>query len=218
MEGSSGPESPAPRQGPQSPVPVPTPPPYTPPAPAPHPEAPPGYGGQMPPGGWQRSPIAAQPGGPLRAPLASWQSRLVAYVVDTFVVTVPASLLFFVGLGGALGDAGIWAALLAIVVWLLVVFVIWLVYGPVLMAREGEHNGQTWGKQLVRIRAVRDNGEEWTFATAALREVALKNVAVWVASFMFMGIPWFLNFFWPLWDDENRALHDMAASSHVVQA
>jgi uncharacterized RDD family membrane protein YckC len=157
-------------------------------------------------------------GGALRAPLAGWGSRLGAYAVDALVVTVPASFLFFGLLGGALGDSNIWAVLFGTVAWVLIVFVLWLVYAPVLMAREGEHNGQTWGKQLAGIRARRDNGDEWTFATAALREVALKNVAVWVASFMFMGIPWFLNFFWPLWDDENRALHDMAASSHVVEA
>lgn len=27
-----------------------------------------------------------------------------------------------------------------------------------------------------------------------------------------------LNYLWPLWDKENRALHDMAASTRVVRA
>ena len=39
-----------------------------------------------------------------------------------------------------------------------------------------------------------------------------------VASSIIPFIPWFLDFFWPLWDDENRALHDMIVSTHVVQA
>ena len=39
-----------------------------------------------------------------------------------------------------------------------------------------------------------------------------------IASSIIPFIPWFLNYFWPLWDDQNRALHDMVVSTHVVQA
>jgi len=91
-------------------------------------------------------------------------------------------------------------------------------YAPLLMAREGEHNGQTWGKQALGIRVVRDNGESMSFGWAALREIAVKGLAVTIASSIIPIIPWFLNFFWPLWDDENRALHDMICSTHVVRA
>ena len=95
--------------------------------------------------------------------------------------------------------------------------VLTFIYAPLLMARDGEHNGQTWGKQTLGIRAVRDNDQPWDFGNAALREVVLKNLAVGIASSIIPFIPWFLNFFWPLWDDQNRALHDLAVSSHVVQ-
>ena len=94
----------------------------------------------------------------------------------------------------------------------------WLLYAPLLMMRQGQYNGQTWGKQLLGIRVVRDNGEPFSFGPAALREVVLKGLAVGIASSIIPFIPWFLNFFWPLWDDENRALHDMAASTHVIRA
>ena len=48
--------------------------------------------------------------------------------------------------------------------------------------------------------------------------MVLKNLAVGIASSIIPLIPWFLNYFWPLWDDQNRALHDMAVSTHVVRA
>jgi uncharacterized RDD family membrane protein YckC len=133
-------------------------------------------------------------------------------------------IIFFVLIAGAVGitgteneDVALGGVILAGVLSVLVFGALALLYAPLLMRREGEHNGQTWGKQVVGIRAVRDNGQAWTFGPAALREVVLKNLAVGIASSIIPLIPWFLNFFWPLWDDQNRALHDMAASSHVVK-
>lgn len=221
-----GPQSPAPG-GPQSPAPGGSPaPPYSPPAPAPGPESPgappaPGYGGPVPPGGWQQPPAAPSHGG-TRAPLASWGTRLGAYVIDGIIVFVPFAILFGVALGG-IGlsgddDVALAGAILSLLGGLLVFMVVTLLYAPLLMIRSGEHNGQTFGKQLLGIRVVQDNGQPWTFWPAVVREVLLKNLAVGVASFVIPILPWFLNFFWPLWDDQNRALHDMAASSHVVTA
>ncbi len=96
--------------------------------------------------------------------------------------------------------------------------VVALLYAPVLMSRAGPRNGQTWGKQALDIRVVRDSGEAMSFGWAALREIAVKGLAVTIASSIVPFIPWFLNYFWPLWDDQNRALHDMIVSTHVVQA
>ena len=56
------------------------------------------------------------------------------------------------------------------------------------------------------------------FGAAVLREVVLKQLAVGIASSIIPFIPWFLDYFWPLWDDQNRALHDMGASTHVIKA
>jgi uncharacterized RDD family membrane protein YckC len=198
MESPSGPESP--NRGPQSPA------PYTPPGPSPE------HGGQMPPGGWQQS---LSPTVPPRAPLASWGSRAAAFAIDFAVVGVAPGIIAF-GLLGGTGSTGAWIA--GILVWFLIVIVMVLLYAPLLMMRSGERSGQTWGKQVLGIRAIRDNGQEWDYGSACFREVVLKNLAVWVASFIIPVLPWFLDYFWPLWDDENRALHDMAAKSHVVHA
>jgi uncharacterized RDD family membrane protein YckC len=199
----SSPESPA---GPQSP-------------------SPPGYGGPVPPGGWQQPmPQGGGAGGFAPGPLASWGSRLGAHVLDNLIVLVPFVIIFGViaaAFGIVGGDADddlalgglIAASLLGVVLYA----AIYLLYAPLLMRREGAHNGQTWGKQALGIRVVRDSGEAFTFWPAAVREVVLKGLAVGIASSIIPILPWFLNFFWPLWDDQNRALHDMAVSTHVVR-
>jgi uncharacterized RDD family membrane protein YckC len=219
-ETPAGPEAPAP--GPQAPAPgpqAPPPPPQGPPGYAPPaPESAPSYGGPVPPGGWQQ-PIARPESGWAGRPLASWGSRLGAYLIDFLIVLIPVVLLAIVIFGGAAdGDSSVWEWVGASILYALLFGVVFLLYAPLLMIRQGERNGQTLGKQMVGIRVVRDNGEPFGFGWAALREVVLKQIAVNVASSIIPFIPWFLNFFWPLWDDQNRALHDMAASTHVIRA
>jgi uncharacterized RDD family membrane protein YckC len=213
-EAPAGPQAPAPQApgpGPQAP-----PPGYAPPVPGP--ESAPSYGGPVPPGGWQQ-PIARPQAGWAGQPLASWGSRLGAYLVDVLVLLIPAAILAVLVIGGTFDDdSSAWEVVGTSILYLVLVSAVVLLYAPLLMMRQGERNGQTLGKQLVGIRVVRDNGEPFGFGWAALREVVVKNLAVGIASSIIPIIPWFLNFFWPLWDDQNRALHDMAASTHVVRA
>jgi uncharacterized RDD family membrane protein YckC len=215
-----GPEAPASPQAPapQAPSPGPQAPPpgYAPPAPGP--ESAPSYGGPVPPGGWQQ-PIARPTAGWAGQPLASWGSRLGAYLIDALVLIIPAAILAVLIIGGTWDeDSSAWEVVGTSILYLLLLSAVVLLYAPLLMMRQGERNGQTLGKQFVGIRVVRDNGEQFGFGWAALREVVVKNLAVGIASSIIPIIPWFLNFFWPLWDDQNRALHDMAASTHVVRA
>lgn len=213
---SPGPQSPLP--GGQSPGPG-GPPPGWPQSPPPGPEAgPPPF-----PSDWQ------QPAGPQQqayagAQLAGWGVRLGAYLIDGLVLVIPAILLFVALVAGAVGigsgneDVTAGAVIGALFLWFLLMTVIYLLYAPLLMARSGDRNGQTWGKQLLSIRVVRDGGVPFNYGSAALREVVLKFLAVGIAASIIPIIPWFLNFFWPLWDDQNRALHDMVVSTHVVKA
>src|SRR5215207_539501 len=217
--------SPPPRAGPQAPAapqapagsqapgaaPPPADGPYAPPR---APEGPPSYGGPVPPGGWQQ-PIPQQPGW-YGSPLASWGSRLAAYLLDALILLVPVIVLTIIVVAIAAGsDTG---AIVTGVLGFLAYLVVALLYAPLLMAHEGPRNGQTWGKQALGIRVIRDNGEHMTFSWAALREIVVKGLGVGIASSIIPIIPWFLDFFWPLWDDQNRALHDMVVSTHVVQA
>jgi uncharacterized RDD family membrane protein YckC len=169
---------------------------------------------QAPQGGWEQPIVQQQPGWVGR-PLASWGSRLAATLIDWLILFVPVAALIAIVIGVAVGsDTG---AIVTTIVGFLLYLLVALVYAPVLMARDGPRNGQTWGKQVLGIRVVRDGGEPMTFWYAALREIVVKGIAVSVASSIIPFIPWFLNYFWPLWDDQNRALHDMAVSTHVVQ-
>lgn len=223
-----GPFAPPPGPGPAPPPagmpPAPAPPASPAPAgmPAPPPAAPLAYGGPVPPGGWQQ-PTQQYSGVLAGKALASWGARLGAYVIDTLVLLVPAAILFFALVGGAAGlsggdeDVAAGALLGALLLWFLLMAVVYALYAPLLMARQSDKNGQTWGKQLLNVRVVRSNGERMTFGVAALREVVLKFLAVGITSSIIPLIPWLLNFLWPLWDDENRALHDMVASTRVVR-
>lgn len=193
-------------------------PPEQPPQPPPAaPQAPPGgYQGQMPPGGWQYPVAPPKPvwSGP---PLASWGSRVGAQLLDGLVVTVAIGVMVVPGVLLLIADQtviGIVLLGLAAFGWLAV----YVFYGGYLMQRDGERNGQTLGKQWVRIRVVRDTGQPYDLGSGLLREFVVKQLLfVWVGS-AFGGIPWLVDSLWPLWEDENRALHDLIVKSHVVKA
>jgi uncharacterized RDD family membrane protein YckC len=200
MEGAPPPERPVP-QSPQ--------------APAPGPQAP--ASPEAPPGGWQQ-PIARPASGWEGRPLASWGSRAVAQVIDWAVLLIPAVVLGILVVGAAVDDDSSWWGIVgASLLYVVVIGGLLLLYAPLLMMRSGEHNGQTLGKQMIGITVVRDNGEQMGFGWSALREVVVKGLLVGIASSIIPFIPWFLDNFWPLWDDENRALHDMVVQTHVVR-
>jgi uncharacterized RDD family membrane protein YckC len=169
---------------------------------------------EAPPGGWQQ-PIAPQQASWIGRPLAGWGTRLAALLLDGLILLVPVAVLIAIIVGVALSsDAG---AIVTGIVGFLAYLAVLFIYAPVLMSRDGARNGQTWGKQILGIRVVRDSGEPMSFWYAALREIGVKGFAVSIASSIIPFIPWFLNYFWPLWDDQNRALHDMVVSTHVVE-
>ena len=49
--------------------------------------------------------------------------------------------------------------------------------------------------------------------------LAVEYVVVFfgVVGGFFASIPTILDVLWPLWDDENRALHDMIVRTHVLR-
>jgi uncharacterized RDD family membrane protein YckC len=205
--GSTPPEQPegpqAPVPGPQAPPPIPTAPPY---------EPIPG-GPETPPSGWQQ-PIAAPQGWEGR-PLASWGSRVGASLLDWLILFIPVALLIVLVVVVALNSTGggIVTGILSGLMYLVAV----LFYAPVLMAREGEHNGQTLGKQIVGIQVIRDSGQPVDIGFGFIREVVVKGLLFGFVGSFFFSIPTLLDYLWPLWDDQNRCLHDMVVSTHVVR-
>lgn len=227
MESGAGPQSPRPGSGgPGQPVGAPAapeaprPPDAGPQSPSGYPAAP-GYGGPIPPGGWQSPPLAPQAFG-YGGQLAGWGRRLGASLLDGLIITLPALLIMgmlgigVVGAGASDSEVGVVALIGALIVTALIITIVSLVYAPLLMMRGGERNGQTLGKQVVGIRVVRTSGEPVDFLWAALREVAVKNFGVGITSSATFGIAFFVNYLWPLWDDQNRAVHDFIVSTRVV--
>src|SRR3954452_23812448 len=88
--------------------------------------------------------------------LAEWWPRVGALLLDSLVIgamslgCLVASIIAMAPFG-ADGDAGG-------PVWLLLTLVVGVTYFTGLNARKGEHNGQTFGKQAMNIRVVRDDG------------------------------------------------------------
>jgi uncharacterized RDD family membrane protein YckC len=197
------------------------------PEPSEPPSPPAPYDGPVPPGGWHRPiPARAVPG-----ELAGWWSRAGASLVDAALVALPAMLVAgaIVALVGAVGGisfdddgTGVLVGLVAVALSLLMVvatlFVTALLYAPLTMRRSGARNGQTWGKQLLGVRVVRMSGEPSTFASAAVREVGAKLLLFGVVGALLAWIPTLVDLLWPLWDEENRALHDMLVDTRVVRA
>ena len=170
-------------------------------------------GPETPPSGWQQ-PIAA-PSGWEGKQLASWGSRVGATLLDWLILLIPVTLLIVLVVVVALSSdvGGIVTAILSSLLYLVAV----LFYAPLLMGRQGAHNGQTWGKQIVGIRVVRDSGQPVDIGFGFLREFVVKGLLFGFVGSFFFSIPTLIDYLWPLWDDQNRALHDMVVTTHVVK-
>ena len=116
---------------------------------------------------------------------------------------------FFAG-----GDVGFASLVIGFLIAVVCVSIVALLYAPALMART---NGQTLGRMALGIRVVRANGKPIDFGYAALREVAVKWLLINAVggSFTF-GLAPLIDYLWPLWDEENRALHDMVVDSRTI--
>ena len=54
-----------------------------------------------------------------------------------------------------------------------------------------------------------------TFGFAVLREVVIKGLLFGIVGSITGGIAPLLDVLWPLWDEENRALHDFVVDTRV---
>jgi uncharacterized RDD family membrane protein YckC len=92
-------------------------------------------------------------------------------------------------------------------------------YYPVLMWRT---DGRTAGKMALKIRVVSTSGRAMTLSLAATREVAIQTgviggLASLPAPYRALGfVAALLDYLWPLWDREKRALHDMIVGTRVI--
>ena len=131
---------------------------------------------------------------------SGWWKRVGATLIDGLIIFVPA---FIIAL--ALGEAG---SAIAFVL----VFVIALFYAPLLMARGGSANGQTFGKQAVGIRVRHQSGQPMTFGRGVIRDFVGKSVLGLIPLYSL------IDSLFPLWDDHKQAIHDKLGSTTVHNA
>jgi uncharacterized RDD family membrane protein YckC len=131
------------------------------------------------------------------APLAGWWIRAGAIVLDTLILLIPGALIFLLfGPLAVLVNVGGWFAY------------------SLLMIRDAQ-NGQTLGMQVLGIRVRRVDGKPVDVQVVAIRQLLMQEIVFGLLAFLV--IPYLLNYLWPLWDKENRALHDMVAKTRVVR-
>jgi uncharacterized RDD family membrane protein YckC len=99
---------------------------------------------------------------------------------------------------------------------------VYMLYTVILICRDGEHNGQTLGKQWVGLRVIRNDGEPVDLKTALMREGLVKTLPGVIGSLSaLVGVATsffsLLDDLWPLRGNENQAIHDLVAETHVVQ-
>ena len=180
-----------------------------------------GYSSPPPPGAvggsWAASPAAPSAG---RYALAGWWSRVGAQLIDGLILF--AGWIVIMAVFGAIFSVGFFASdetgAAALIVGLLLsivaITIVSLLYAPLMMART---NGKTLGRMATGIRVVRASGESMTFGFAMLREVVVKALLFGIAGSLTAGLANLADWLWPLWDDENRALHDFVVDTRVVQ-
>jgi uncharacterized RDD family membrane protein YckC len=180
----------------------------------------PGYTSTPPPGAGG-PPLAATAPGAVggRYVLAGWWSRVGALIIDGLIIgfggvlllvaiTAPFSVGFFANDG-----VGIASLIVGFLIAVVCVAIVALLYAPALMART---NGKTFGRMATGIRVVRANGQPIDFGFAMLREVVVKTLLFGIAGGLTGGLANLVDYLWPLWDEENRALHDFVVDTRTI--
>jgi uncharacterized RDD family membrane protein YckC len=120
---------------------------------------------------------------------ASWIQRLIAIIIDGFVLGIIAGIVI-----GVFGNAGG-----------IVGFLVGVSYQWYFLTR---NKGQTPGKVLIGIRVVKKGGGRVNDVEAVVR-----YVGYYVNTFLFM-----IGWIWPLFDRDNQGFHDKLAGTIVVKA
>ena len=180
-----------------------------------------GYTNPPPPGAFG-TPVHTAPPVPSsgRYALAGWWSRVGATLIDFLIIGVGA--LVIIALFGSVFSVGFFdseeTGIVSLVIGLMLAFlaisIVSLLYAPLMMDRT---NGKTLGRMAMGIRVVRANGQPMTFGWAMLREVAVKWLLFGLAGSLTAGLANLADVLWPLWDDENRALHDFLVDTRTVR-
>lgn len=164
--------------------------------------------------------------------LSGWWRRAAAYVLDellafsvyliTFaVIWLITGMTFttFENHMDAVSSDGVLPGevVVLLLVPMIVSFVFACAYYILTMKREGVRNGQSWGKQLMDITVIREDGKLAKPGFIFWRMVVLRGIIVGFLMIPLYGIFAWLNFLWASWDKNHQAVHDKAGKSYVVR-
>jgi uncharacterized RDD family membrane protein YckC len=175
-------------------------------------------------------PLPPPPLSPGGQPLADFGTRLLAYLIDTAIVTAVAMVVFvpvivvFVftrlddfeaGYGTEIGEPDVfadfvWPLLLLQFGLLLLLLAAYYVYDVEMMFR----SGQTVGKKAMKIRVIPADPS----VTRLTRGVAAKRYLVEIVAGVLIPFFMYVDGFWQLWDEPyQQTLHDKFAQTVVVK-
>lgn len=147
-----------------------------------------------------------------------WFKRLAAFFVDLFVVGVIAIVIGWLGWAFNLwprtltgteptwGDQTLWLVLTTI-------------YTTLLMSRLGIRNGQSWGKQLLRLRVISNSDAPVSPFQIMLRDPLMKTLplsilAIYPNGWLALGVA--ADYCTALVRKDHRSLHDLLARTAVI--
>ncbi|MFI5671681.1 RDD family protein [Streptomyces sp. NPDC051704] len=158
-------------------------------------QTPPPYGAYPPP------PMPGMPGSGM-PPLAHWGQRVGAYLLDGLIIAGPMYALGFIDLAISSDPANSGPGVFFMIGWLYALgMAIFQLY------KEGT-TGQTIGKKVVGISVRREaDGAFLGFGMAFVRKLA----------HALDGIPCYIGFLWPLWDDKKQTFADKVCNTVVIQ-
>ena len=104
------------------------------------------------------------------------------------------------------------AFILDIVLLPLTLFIGYLIWWLIVLA-----NGQTPGKQLLGIRAVKATGERAGWGLTFVRELGIKGLVIPFLSGFTGGILYVADYLFPLFDVDKQAIHDKMISTLVAK-
>ena len=170
-------------------------------------------------GGYQPQPPPPGYGAPMGAAYASIGKRILAHIIDGFIIglgAIPGVIVMIIGGGlaastadsrGQLSDqaaAGAFGIIFfGYALLFLGIIALWL-YNCYLLGRDGA----TIGKRLMRIKVLDAQGQPLGFGKAFLRELVKQA----------LGGACFILLLWPLWDEQKQGLQDKIFGTHVFDA